>query len=179
MVAGRQSAARAARRSAATIRWCCTACRCRSASTDPLDERYLTSWPRWRATSSRPGSPTTCAGARPTASTRTICCRCRTPRRRWRTSSRAWRRCRSASAAASCSRTRRATCASATTTMAEREFLAELARRADCGILLDVNNVFVSAHNHGFDPRAVPRGDAGGAHRPDPPRRPQRGGRRC
>jgi uncharacterized protein (UPF0276 family) len=38
--------------------------------------------------------------------------------------------------------------------MAEHEFLAELARRADCGILLDVNNVFVSAHNHGFDPSA-------------------------
>ncbi len=38
--------------------------------------------------------------------------------------------------------------------MSEAEFLAELARRADCGILLDVNNVFVSAHNHGFDARA-------------------------
>jgi len=38
--------------------------------------------------------------------------------------------------------------------MEEHEFLAELSRRADCGILLDVNNVFVSAHNHGFDPRA-------------------------
>ena len=38
--------------------------------------------------------------------------------------------------------------------MAEHEFLAELARRADCGILLDVNNVFVSAHNPGWDPRA-------------------------
>jgi uncharacterized protein len=38
--------------------------------------------------------------------------------------------------------------------MEEHEFLAELACRADCGILLDVNNVFVSAHNHGFDPRA-------------------------
>jgi hypothetical protein len=36
-------------------------------------------------------------------------------------------------------------------TMTEHEFLAELAERADCGILLDVNNVFVSAHNHGFD----------------------------
>lgn len=41
--------------------------------------------------------------------------------------------------------------------MTEWEFLAELARRADCGILLDVNNVFVSAHNHGFDPRAYLR----------------------
>jgi uncharacterized protein (UPF0276 family) len=36
-------------------------------------------------------------------------------------------------------------------TMAEHEFLAELAEQADCGILLDVNNVFVSAYNHGLD----------------------------
>jgi uncharacterized protein len=36
--------------------------------------------------------------------------------------------------------------------MPEWEFLAEVARRADCGILLDVNNVYVSATNHGFDP---------------------------
>ena len=33
----------------------------------------------------------------------------------------------------------------------EWTFLAELAERADCGLLLDVNNVYVSAHNHGFD----------------------------
>lgn len=36
--------------------------------------------------------------------------------------------------------------------MAEWEFLAEIAERADCLILLDINNIFVSAHNHGFDP---------------------------
>ena len=36
-------------------------------------------------------------------------------------------------------------------TMTEWEFLAALAERADCGLLLDVNNVFVSATNHGFD----------------------------
>ena len=35
--------------------------------------------------------------------------------------------------------------------MPEAEFLVRVAERADCGILLDVNNVFVSAHNHGFD----------------------------
>ena len=35
--------------------------------------------------------------------------------------------------------------------MSEWEFLAELAQRADCDILLDVNNVHVSAFNHGFD----------------------------
>jgi uncharacterized protein len=35
--------------------------------------------------------------------------------------------------------------------LSEWEFLAALAERADCAILLDVNNVFVSAFNHGFD----------------------------
>ena len=37
--------------------------------------------------------------------------------------------------------------------LSEWEFLAALAERADCAILLDVNNVFVSAFNHGFDAR--------------------------
>ncbi len=40
----------------------------------------------------------------------------------------------------------------AETTMGETEFLSEIVRRTGCGILLDVNNVFVSAANHGFDP---------------------------
>jgi len=35
--------------------------------------------------------------------------------------------------------------------MSESEFLLAIVEEADCGILLDVNNVFVSAHNHGFD----------------------------
>jgi uncharacterized protein (UPF0276 family) len=38
--------------------------------------------------------------------------------------------------------------------MPEWEFIAEVAERADCGILLDVNNVYVSAFNHGFDAEA-------------------------
>jgi len=36
--------------------------------------------------------------------------------------------------------------------MPEWEFLAAVADRADCGILLDVNNIYVSARNHGFAP---------------------------
>ena len=36
--------------------------------------------------------------------------------------------------------------------MPEWEFLSALTERSDCGLLLDVNNIFVSAHNHGFDP---------------------------
>jgi hypothetical protein len=35
--------------------------------------------------------------------------------------------------------------------MSEWDFLVAIAEEADCGILLDINNVFVSAHNHGFD----------------------------
>jgi uncharacterized protein len=36
-------------------------------------------------------------------------------------------------------------------TIPEWEFIAEIARRTGCGLLLDVNNVYVSACNHGFD----------------------------
>lgn len=36
-------------------------------------------------------------------------------------------------------------------TMGEIDFLSEVARRTGCGLLLDVNNVFVSAANRGFD----------------------------
>lgn len=37
-------------------------------------------------------------------------------------------------------------------TLSEWEFLSAMAREADCGLLLDVNNVYVSGVNHGFDP---------------------------
>jgi uncharacterized protein (UPF0276 family) len=36
-------------------------------------------------------------------------------------------------------------------TVPEWEFLSELVRETGCGLLLDVNNVYVSGHNHGFD----------------------------
>jgi uncharacterized protein (UPF0276 family) len=38
--------------------------------------------------------------------------------------------------------------------MGEAEFIAELLKRSDCQLLLDVNNVYVSSVNHGFDARA-------------------------
>ena len=45
-------------------------------------------------------------------------------------------------------------------TLSEWEFLTRLAEEADCGLLLDVNNVYVSSVNHDFDPgqfiRCVP-----------------------
>ncbi len=42
----------------------------------------------------------------------------------------------------------------AESTIPETEFLSEIARRTGCGLLLDVNNVFVSATNHNLDPEA-------------------------
>lgn len=42
--------------------------------------------------------------------------------------------------------------------MMEWEFLQAVAERADCLILLDVNNIYVSATNHGFNPESYLRG---------------------
>ena len=39
--------------------------------------------------------------------------------------------------------------------MPELEFAAEVARRSGCGILLDINNLYVNAMNHGFNPHAA------------------------
>jgi uncharacterized protein (UPF0276 family) len=45
-------------------------------------------------------------------------------------------------------------------TMTEWEFVSEVVERADCGLMFDVNNVYVSSYNHDFDPlefvRSVP-----------------------
>lgn len=39
-------------------------------------------------------------------------------------------------------------------TMDEASFLTAVVAAADCGLLLDVNNIYVNSKNHGFDPRA-------------------------
>lgn len=53
-------------------------------------------------------------------------------------------------------------------TMSEAEFLAELARRTGCGILLDLNNLYVNQRNHGEDAlaaiAALPEGSVGEIH---------------
>jgi uncharacterized protein len=53
-------------------------------------------------------------------------------------------------------------------TIPEWEFLAALAQRSGCGILLDVNNIYVSSINHGFDAhaylRAIPPQAVGEIH---------------
>jgi uncharacterized protein (UPF0276 family) len=42
----------------------------------------------------------------------------------------------------------------AESTIPETEFLEAIAQRTGCGLLLDINNVFVSSTNHALDPRA-------------------------
>jgi len=42
--------------------------------------------------------------------------------------------------------------------MTEWEFLSAIANQADCNILLDINNIYVSAFNHKFDPLAYIKG---------------------
>lgn len=42
--------------------------------------------------------------------------------------------------------------------LTEWEFLTSVVEQANCGILLDVNNIYVSARNHGFDPMDYLRG---------------------
>ncbi|MBM4362710.1 MAG: DUF692 domain-containing protein, partial [Deltaproteobacteria bacterium] len=53
-------------------------------------------------------------------------------------------------------------------TLTEWEFLVAVAERSGCRILLDVNNVYVSSRNHGFDPEAyldaIPRGSVAQIH---------------
>ncbi len=61
-------------------------------------------------------------------------------------------------------------------TIAEPEFLAALVARTGCGLICDINNIFVAATNHGWDPlqylAALPHAAIGeyhlaGHHRPD------------
>ena len=61
-------------------------------------------------------------------------------------------------------------------TMTEWDFVAEIAERADCGLLLDCNNVYVSARNHGFDAERYIDAMPAGPRRADAPRRAHRQG---
>jgi uncharacterized protein (UPF0276 family) len=53
-------------------------------------------------------------------------------------------------------------------TLREWDFMSALALESGCGLLLDINNVYVSATNHGFDPetylQAIPRAVVGEFH---------------
>ena len=52
--------------------------------------------------------------------------------------------------------------------MTEWEFISEIIKKTDCGLLLDINNVYVSSQNHDFDPmeylKAIPMENVGQIH---------------
>lgn len=52
--------------------------------------------------------------------------------------------------------------------MSEPDFILALLKKSDCGLLLDINNVYVSAVNHGFDPiyylKQIPKDRIGQIH---------------
>jgi uncharacterized protein (UPF0276 family) len=80
--------------------------------------------------------------------------RCPSPTRRSPTWWPAPRPCRPACRCPSRSRTPSYYIAYAHSRMTEAEFLREVLEGADCGLLLDVNNVYVNSRNHGYDARA-------------------------
>ncbi len=126
---------------------------CRSArpgrSTAPIS-------PGWRASRSaisRLSSPSISPGRRTMAHFSTICCPCPTRTKRWRASANTSTSCKAALRRTILLENPSTYVAFAETTIGETEFLSEIVRRTGCGLLLDVNNVFVCAANHGFDPQ--------------------------
>ena len=109
-------------------------------------------WPASPSATSRPSSPSIWPGRRTRARSSTIFCPCPTPTRRSSGSASTSTSSRRRSGGRCCSKTPRPMSRSPRATMSETDFLAEIVRRTGCGLLLDVNNVFVSATNHGFDP---------------------------
>ena len=86
------------------------------------------------------------------AAIRTICCPCPTPskpprrrRRKFATRATSWKFPIAVENVSSYAEFH-------ASEMTEWEFLTEVVERADCGILLDVNNIYVSSRNHNFDP---------------------------
>ena len=99
-----------------------------------------------------PGSAITSAGARSTAPTRTTCSRSPTRGKPLPEPLSASARCRTTLKSRSPLKTSAPMRHSPHREMTEWEFLTEVVERADCGILLDVNNIYVSSVNHEFDP---------------------------
>ena len=84
--------------------------------------------------------------------TRTICCRCLTRSKRREVTARKIREVRDFLEIPIAVENVSSYAEFHVSEMTEWEFLNEVVERADCGILLDVNNIYVSSQNHDFDP---------------------------
>ncbi len=121
-------------------------------STDAIDLEYLKSVARiWRPASNRTGFPITSAGRESKDGICTIYCRCPTPKRRWLVVSRVGQ-VQDALGRQILLENVSSYLSFHASEMTEWEFLSEVASRADCNILLDINNIYVSSVNHAFDP---------------------------
>ena len=127
-----------------------------------------------RCASSPRSSPSISRGRPGAARIAPTCCRFRAPARRWRASPTTSTARRTRSAAGSRSRTRRTTSPCDGHEWDEIDFLEELARRTGCRLLLDVNNVYVSARNLGLLRGGLSRRVSRRARRGDPSRRAHR-----
>ncbi len=150
--AGRGS--RGSRRSAVAIRFRCTAWGCRSPPMRRPTRCTSSVWPRWSSASSRRSSPSTSRGRPGAAPIARTCCRFRAPNE-------ALARLVDNVDRVQQALSRRIAIENPSHYLRieghehdEIAFLTEIARRSGCGLLLDVNNVFVSARNLGFDAEA-------------------------
>ena len=130
----------------------CTASACRSARPDRSTARICNGSRRSPSASSRRWSPSTSPGRPMRARSSTTSCPCPTPAKRSPGSPSISTRRRTRLAGRILLENPSTYVVFAESTLAETDFLREIARRTGCGLLLDVNNVFVSATNHGFDP---------------------------
>ena len=122
-------------------------------SPGPLDRDASCSGSRRSpSASSRRWFPSTWPGRPTRARSSTIFCPCPTPSKRSPGSPTISTRCRTRLGRTMLLENPSTYVVFAESTFAETDFLREIARRTGCGLLLDVNNVFVSATNHGYDP---------------------------
>ena len=120
----------------------------------PLNREYLRALRALCDGSSRPSFRTTSASAPGVDTTVMTFGRCPTPKKRWPMSSLASQTVQHRLGRRLALENVSSYVTFADSQLSEWEFLSEVARRADCDLLLDINNVYVSARNHGFDRRA-------------------------
>ena len=142
------------------LRSCCTASRCPSAAPIRSISTTSPSSNGWPTASSRAGFPTTSAGPAWPGSTPTTCCRSRSTKQTLAHVVARIRTVQDFLERPLVLENPSTYVTFADSTMSEWEFLSRMAEETDCGLLLDVNNVYVSSVNHDFDPaeylRSVP-----------------------
>ena len=137
-------------------------------SAEPLDREYLRASGAWRTAWRPRSSRTTSAGPASAATTATTCSRCPSPRRPCGRPPAKIRDAQDALGRRILLENISSYLEHAGAELTEADFLYAVVEEADCGILLDVNNLYVNARNHGIDPLRyldrLPAGRVGQMH---------------